>query len=79
MRIMELRHGVPVVMAVLLLILTRPALSSRGTTEMVNLSSEETYEIDYRGPETHSSIPPGLAGGHRFKIPDTHNRKPIHG
>ncbi|KAJ4704856.1 putative Transmembrane protein [Melia azedarach] len=38
----------------LFLLLASPFLSTGGTVEL----GSEVYEIDYRGPETHSSIPP---------------------
>ncbi|CAO2824250.1 unnamed protein product [Amaranthus hypochondriacus] len=41
------------------LLLTSPYMFSglRGE-EMSNMNDEHVYEIDYRGPETHSHLPP---------------------
>ncbi|XP_051152584.1 uncharacterized protein LOC127266393 [Andrographis paniculata] len=55
----------------------RPALSSKGrlnATINYNIGSSEVYEIDYRGPETHTYIPPpNRAAGDRPRI--HHRRK----
>ncbi|XP_059298219.1 uncharacterized protein LOC132050896 [Lycium ferocissimum] len=41
--------------------------SSSGKMDLLNMDSG-IYEIDYRGPETHTYIPPpkGSRGKHRF-------------
>ncbi|XWS43618.1 hypothetical protein CRYUN_Cryun16bG0119400 [Craigia yunnanensis] len=42
------------IILLLLLLLSIPYFS----TGSLDVSDKEVYEIDYRGPETHSSIPP---------------------
>lgn len=32
--------------------------------DLSNMNTSEIYEIDYRGPETHTSIPPPRGGRH---------------
>ncbi|OIW11203.1 hypothetical protein TanjilG_28294 [Lupinus angustifolius] len=54
----------------LILILTLPYFSIGGTRS--EAMDSEIYEIDYRGPETHSSVPPpdhshGLMGSNAIK------------
>ncbi|KAG9453378.1 hypothetical protein H6P81_006282 [Aristolochia fimbriata] len=79
---MELRSGIS--LALLFLLLARANCSTREETVAAELSSGEVYEIDYRGPETHSYIPPpDLASGSSSKTPYTHrgkvHRKQMHG
>ncbi|KAJ0087983.1 uncharacterized protein LOC116110881 [Pistacia vera] len=42
----------------LLVFLAQPRFSIGGSMEMGSTSESDVYEIDYKGPETHSSIPP---------------------
>ncbi|KAK6942839.1 hypothetical protein RJ641_028216, partial [Dillenia turbinata] len=55
---MELKSSL---IAILVLILLALPCISRGEKVPSNLGSE-IYEIDYRGPETHSYIPPPYRG-----------------
>ncbi|KAH0995709.1 hypothetical protein GBA52_019573 [Prunus armeniaca] len=50
---MELKNST--ILTFLLLFLLATPCFSRGGSDVVGT---EVYEIDYRGPETHSSIPP---------------------
>ncbi|XP_050383732.1 uncharacterized protein LOC126800406 [Argentina anserina] len=55
---MELTYHSIFITIFLLFLLTTPFFAKgTGISEMVD-STTEVYEIDYRGPETHSSIPP---------------------
>ncbi|KAL5740744.1 hypothetical protein ACOSQ2_029924 [Xanthoceras sorbifolium] len=53
---MELKSTVASLFLLFLLLLSTP-FSSKGGSVVAAVDSE-VYEIDYRGPETHSSIPP---------------------
>ncbi|KAL5711378.1 hypothetical protein ACHQM5_021842 [Ranunculus cassubicifolius] len=53
---MELKLSFFVLVAFLVLCLARPTLS-RGLHHKEE-SDNDVYEIDYRGPETHSFVPP---------------------
>ncbi|OMO73516.1 hypothetical protein COLO4_27060 [Corchorus olitorius] len=46
---------ISITLLLLILLLSIPYFSTGGSLEV---SEKEVYEIDYRGPETHSSIPP---------------------
>ncbi|XVF76484.1 hypothetical protein PTKIN_Ptkin13bG0270100 [Pterospermum kingtungense] len=53
------------IVLLLLLLLSIPYFS----TGSLNVSDKDVYEIDYRGPETHSSIPPpDHSHGHRHWV-----------
>ncbi|XP_022766159.1 uncharacterized protein LOC111311045 isoform X2 [Durio zibethinus] len=55
----------PIPSILLLLLLLSIPYFSTGSLDV----SDEVYEIDYRGPETHSSIPPpDHSHGHRHWI-----------
>ncbi|XP_068669467.1 uncharacterized protein [Aristolochia californica] len=83
---MEHRSGISFA---LLLLLLAPAncftsTAHEGQVVTAGLISGEMYEIDYRGPETHSYIPPpDFTAGFNSKVPYTHHgklhRKQIHG
>ncbi|XP_015086661.1 uncharacterized protein LOC107029730 [Solanum pennellii] len=48
-----------------LLLLASPSLSSSsGKMDLSKVNASEIYEIDYRGPETHTKIPPPRGGRH---------------
>nr|KJB16753.1 hypothetical protein B456_002G249500 [Gossypium raimondii] len=51
------------ILLLLLLLLSIPYFS----TGSFDVSEKEVYEIDYRGPETHTSIPPP-GHGHRSSV-----------
>ncbi|XP_007027280.2 PREDICTED: uncharacterized protein LOC18597917 [Theobroma cacao] len=56
---------ISITLVLLLLLLSVPYFS----TGSWDVSDREVYEIDYRGPETHSSIPPpDHSHGHRHWI-----------
>ncbi|KAF3623972.1 hypothetical protein BC332_23128 [Capsicum chinense] len=60
---MELKCGFIVIF--LLLLLVAPSFSSSsGKMDLSNVDTSEIYEIDYRGPETHTNIPPPRGGRH---------------
>ncbi|XVF07946.1 hypothetical protein REPUB_Repub06bG0183000 [Reevesia pubescens] len=60
----------------LLLLLSIPYFS---TGSLVVSAEKEVYEIDYRGPETHSSIPPpNHSHGHRHWIHRANDVLPPH-
>ncbi|KAJ8899660.1 hypothetical protein K2173_019356 [Erythroxylum novogranatense] len=59
---MELKSSVATVF-LLFLVLSSPCVS-RGGTKVVD--DPEVYEIDYRGPETHSSLLPPPVHSHRW-------------
>ncbi|XP_055808308.1 uncharacterized protein LOC129876852 [Solanum dulcamara] len=51
----------------LIFLLIAPCSSSSGKMDLLKMDSQ-IYEIDYRGPETHTYIPPpkGSRGKHNF-------------
>ncbi|KAF5750378.1 hypothetical protein HS088_TW03G00714 [Tripterygium wilfordii] len=65
---------------VLFLLLILPAYIARGGSDVAD--SEEIEEIDYRGPETHSSTPPPIHHSHGNNQPlihgQTHAAHPIY-
>ncbi|KAF5747890.1 hypothetical protein HS088_TW05G00620 [Tripterygium wilfordii] len=56
----------------LFLLLTIPCIARGGSDH--GLDSEEIYEIDYRGPETHSAIPPPVHRSHGNNQPLIHGQ-----
>ncbi|KAI3957462.1 hypothetical protein MKW98_003183 [Papaver atlanticum] len=65
---MDLKFGVAFGF-ILVLVLSRPILSQGIRSNVVELmKSDEIYEIDYRGPETHSKRipPPDRSGNGHF-------------
>ncbi|TKY52903.1 hypothetical protein E2542_SST24425 [Spatholobus suberectus] len=69
---MELRPTVTTCFFLLILILALPCFS-RGESEALH---PEIYEIDYRGPETHSSVVPPP---HHFRIGKPHSTPQLKG
>ncbi|MCL7038083.1 hypothetical protein MKW94_028901 [Papaver nudicaule] len=69
---MDLKYGVAFGF-ILVLVLSRPMLSQGIRSNAVGLvKSDEIYEIDYRGPETHSKrVPPPDRSGNRHKTTST--------
>ncbi|GFP89154.1 hypothetical protein PHJA_001059100 [Phtheirospermum japonicum] len=63
---MEMKASLITTILLLLLLLVGPGFS-RGTLRVKNMESE-IYEIDYRGPETHTYIPPPDRAGDRPRI-----------
>ncbi|OVA18123.1 hypothetical protein BVC80_1835g536 [Macleaya cordata] len=59
---MDLKFSVAF-LSVLLLVLTRPTLSQGRSDAMDLMNNNDMYEIDYRGPETHSHVPPPYRSG----------------
>uniref|UniRef100_M0ZNC4 Transmembrane protein n=1 Tax=Solanum tuberosum TaxID=4113 RepID=M0ZNC4_SOLTU len=60
---MELKFSFIVIF--LLLLLVSPSFSSSsGKMDLSKVDTSEIYEIDYRGPETHTNIPPPRGGRH---------------
>ncbi|KAL9235891.1 hypothetical protein vseg_010622 [Gypsophila vaccaria] len=58
---MELKHGVFAMLIVYVLV--APYTSSVRARELVEIvRNEDIYEIDYKGPETHSHLPPPKLG-----------------
>ncbi|PIA38613.1 hypothetical protein AQUCO_02700082v1 [Aquilegia coerulea] len=56
---MELKSNILIVAFLVLITLTRPTFSRVGPGDHAeDLDKEVVYEIDYRGPETHSFVPP---------------------
>ncbi|CAN4121578.1 unnamed protein product [Withania somnifera] len=50
---------------VIFLLLVAPSFpSSSGKMDLSNVDMSGIYEIDYRGPETHTNIPPPRGGRH---------------
>ncbi|KAK7393567.1 hypothetical protein VNO78_22125 [Psophocarpus tetragonolobus] len=68
---MELRVAFPTCFLLFILILALPHFS-KGESEALQ---SEIYEIDYRGPETHSS---GVPPPHHFHVGKPHST-PQHG
>ncbi|KAL2514390.1 uncharacterized protein Fot_28361 [Forsythia ovata] len=64
---MELKARFIVTLLIFLLLLNVSPCFSRGKLNLKALDSE-IYEIDYRGPETHTYIPPPNRSGDRPKI-----------
>ncbi|XP_016471307.1 uncharacterized protein LOC107793459 isoform X1 [Nicotiana tabacum] len=61
---MELKCTFNVIFFLVLLLLVAPSVSSSsGKMELSNVESG-IYDIDYRGPETHTNIPPPRGGRH---------------
>ncbi|KAK6126032.1 hypothetical protein DH2020_040146 [Rehmannia glutinosa] len=63
---MELKASLIGTLLLFLLLLTVPGFS-RGTLH-VKIMGSEIYDIDYRGPETHTYIPPPNRAGDRPRI-----------
>ncbi|CAN4117031.1 unnamed protein product [Withania somnifera] len=61
---MELKCTSFIVIFLLLLLVSPSFSSSSGKMELSNVDTSEIYEIDYRGPETHTNIPPPRGGRH---------------
>ncbi|XP_010920901.1 uncharacterized protein [Elaeis guineensis] len=75
---------VVVTLVFLVLVLAAAALVQSQEDEIQHMSRPEMYEIDYRGPETHSSLPPPQSlGGPKAKPSRKRdvggNRKATHG
>ncbi|KAI3995189.1 hypothetical protein MKX01_031991 [Papaver californicum] len=67
---------------ILVLLLSRPTLSQGIRTNAVELmKSDEMYEIDYRGPETHSKRipPPDRSGNGHLNHHKTTNTSTVKG
>ncbi|KAJ8542195.1 hypothetical protein K7X08_017061 [Anisodus acutangulus] len=60
---MELKCSFIVIFFLLLLLIVPSFSSSSGKKGLSNVDSG-IYDIDYRGPETHTSIPPPRGGRH---------------
>ncbi|PIN10525.1 hypothetical protein CDL12_16880 [Handroanthus impetiginosus] len=60
---MELKASI--IWILLLFLMLHVSGSSRGSLQVKNMGSE-IYEIDYRGPETHTYIPPPNRGRPRI-------------
>ncbi|XP_074312076.1 uncharacterized protein LOC141647685 [Silene latifolia] len=54
---MELKHGI-VALLIVYFFVAPYAFSVRARELAEVVSDEDVYEIDYRGPETHSHLPP---------------------
>ncbi|XP_059428748.1 uncharacterized protein LOC132162531 [Corylus avellana] len=68
---MEIKSSITTIFLLFLILLTVPSFS-RGGSEM----EVEVYQIDYRGPETHSSTPPP---GHSRGKPMLHRKNKFKG
>ncbi|KAL3623315.1 hypothetical protein CASFOL_032131 [Castilleja foliolosa] len=64
---MEMKASLIVTLLLFILLLVGPGFSRR-TLGVKNMNSENIYEIDYRGPETHTYIPPPNLAGARPSI-----------
>ncbi|KAG5584411.1 hypothetical protein H5410_044845 [Solanum commersonii] len=53
-----------IVIFFLLLLVSPSYSSSSGKMDLSKVDTSEIYEIDYRGPETHTNIPPPRGGRH---------------
>ncbi|OIT22932.1 hypothetical protein A4A49_29258 [Nicotiana attenuata] len=60
---MELKCTFTVIFFLVLVLVAPSVSSSSGKMELTNVESG-IYDIDYRGPETHTNIPPPRGGRH---------------
>ncbi|KAH0635578.1 hypothetical protein KY289_035493 [Solanum tuberosum] len=61
---MEFKCSFIVIFFLLLLLVSPSFSSSSGKMDLSKVDTSEIYEIDYRGPETHTNIPPPRGGRH---------------
>ncbi|PRQ43489.1 hypothetical protein RchiOBHm_Chr3g0469031 [Rosa chinensis] len=77
---MELMKYSTFITIFLLFLLTTPYFARGGEISETVDSTTEVYEIDYRGPETHSSIPPpGHLHGKKKPLPNVIHKESVIG